>query len=80
MRMFIAGLIIGATWKQIKWLTYDLIKAVVRGIYKAAWNARYAPLNDGYTRIDAFKVLPAEMLQEAKNYLKWEWWHGCHIE
>lgn len=80
MRMFIAGLIIGATWKQIKWLTWDLIKAVVRGVYSAFSLACCGPLNEGYTRWDALKWLPKYGRREVAIFVKWEWWHGCHIE
>lgn len=78
--MFIAGLIIGLTWKHIKWLTYDLIKAAVRGAYRALMLAFRGPLNDGYTRWDALKWLPKYGCREIANFVKWEWWRGCRIE
>lgn len=80
MEMFIAGLIIGAGWKHIKWLTYDLIKAVTRGAYRAFWLACIGPLKPGYTRWDAVKWLPSIIPTKVGTFIKWEWWHGCKID
>lgn len=80
MKMFVIGLVIGAGWKLIKWLTYDLIKAFMRGTYRALRLACVGPLNEGYTRWDAIKWLPRIGAREIASFVKWEWWHGCHIE
>ena len=79
MKYFICGLLIGYFWVDIKWLTFDLLKAIFKGIYNACRVVCFGSLKQGHTRWGAVKYLPKVIWYQCGTYLKWEWLNGCTI-
>lgn len=79
MKYFLAGLAIGLFWRDIKWLTYDLLKAIFKGTYNAVRVCCFGELMPGASRWQPVSKLPKVIWYEAGAYLKWEWLRGCKL-
>lgn len=79
MLSFILGVVIGVFWPVYKWLTYDLLKAVCKGTYRACRVVCFGELKPGFNRWGVVKHLPRFVYYAVKAYLKWEWLRGYRL-